>query len=396
MIAGTETNRENLTLTEADLVACRPIVGEDGHVLRALCPFHGSDRQRSLRVQVHSGRFVCFACGAWGYMETARAQWREEQQRQAAFRRPPARRQRVLSRSQPSSPLARAPAAHPPAPCEPAPAHPDLAQQLAAFQAALPGSRGETYLQQRGIPLALAQQHGVGYAAPGTWPHPARDWRGGRVVFPHTTPDGHVVNFYGRAVGTAEQVPKAKRHDHLPGAKGYFNAAMLHAGIEPLWVCEGAFDALALLAVGVPHVVAIFGVQGWRWDWAREVRELVFALDADVPGQQQWRQLARQAALRGKRVAVLPAAAYGGHKDVNEAWVAGTLAVGAWSTPAEAPDARLAVPGDLHEAWEERVAIMVADGHLRPADAARLAWEALQGGPPSSKVAHAGQDDTHA
>jgi len=219
----------------------------------------------------------------------------------------------------------------------------------------------------------------VGYAAPGTWPHPARDWRGGRVVFPHTTPDGLLVNLYGRAVGTAEQVPKAKRHDHLPGAKGYFNAPALQAGAGRLWVCEGAFDALALLAAGIARVVAIFGVQGWRWDWVREVRELVFALDADAAGQQQWRQLARQAALRGKAVAVLPAAAYGGHKDVNEAWVAGTLAVGAWSTPAEAPDARLAVPGDLHEAWEERVAIMVADGHLRPADATRLAWEGLQG-----------------
>ena len=67
--------------------------------------------------------------------------------------------------------------------------------------------------------------------------------------------------------GTAEQVPKAKRHDHLPGTKGYFNAAALHAGTGPLWVCEGAFDALALLAAGVPRVVAIFGVQGWRWDW---------------------------------------------------------------------------------------------------------------------------------
>ena len=29
-------------------------------------------------------------------------------------------------------------------------------------------------------------------------------------------------------------------------------------------VCEGAFDALGLLAAGVPRVVAIFGVQGWR------------------------------------------------------------------------------------------------------------------------------------
>jgi len=55
-----------------------------------------------------------------------------------------------------------------PAPRAPAPAQPALAPPRAACQAALPGSRGETYLQQRGIPLALAQQLGVGYAAPGT------------------------------------------------------------------------------------------------------------------------------------------------------------------------------------------------------------------------------------
>ena len=91
MSTRSDTPRDNLTLSESDLAACRPIVGEGGHVLRALCPFHGSDRQRSLCVQVQSGRFVCFACGAWGYMDTARAQWRAEQRRQAAYRRPPAR-----------------------------------------------------------------------------------------------------------------------------------------------------------------------------------------------------------------------------------------------------------------------------------------------------------------
>src|SRR5438477_2783478 len=123
-----DTTRENLTLTEADLAACRPVVAEGGHVVRALCPFHGSDRQRSLRVQVHSGRFVCFACGAWGYMETARAQWREEQQRQAIFRRSPTRLQRVSHRRQSPPPLSKPPAAaarqrsaEPPAPREPMP-----------------------------------------------------------------------------------------------------------------------------------------------------------------------------------------------------------------------------------------------------------------------------------
>ena len=43
----------------------------------------------------------------------------------------------------------------------------------------------------------------------------------------------------------------------------------------------------------------------------------------------------------------------------------------------EEPGTWRAVPADLHEAWEERVAIILADGHLRPADAARLAWEGI-------------------
>jgi DNA primase len=198
------------------------------------------------------------------------------------------------------------------------------------------------------------------------------------VVFPHTTLEGYLVNLYGRAVGTAEQVPKAKRHDHLPGAKGYFNAMALQAGAGPLWVCEGAFDALALLAAGISRVVAIFGVQGWRWDWVRDVRELVFALDADAAGQQQWRQRARQAALRGKQVAVLEPAAYGGHKDVSAAWAAGGLAVGARPAAAAAGGEALAVPQHLRELWAERVAIMVTDGGLRREKAERLASEWLQ------------------
>jgi hypothetical protein len=330
-------------------------------------------------VQLRSGRFVCFACGAWGYMAEARERWREEQQRQAAFRRPVARPQRAQRQRSAAAAAVSKPAPSPAAPREPAPARSDLAQQLAAFQAALPGSRGEAYLQQRGIPLALAQQAGVGYAALDTWPHAARDWRGGRVVFPHTTPDGRLINLYGRAVGTAEEVPKAKRHDHLPGEKGYFNAVALHAGAGPLWICEGAFDALALQAAGVPRVVAIFGVQGWRWDWAREVRELVVALDADAAGQQQWRQLARQAALRGKHVAGLPPEAYGGHKDASAAWAAGVLRVGVWLAAAgDGPEGRES-PQDLQELWEERTALMVYDGQLQPAEAARLAWAGLCG-----------------
>ena len=144
------------------------------------------------------------------------------------------------------------------------------------------------------------------------------------------------------------------------------------------WVCEGAFDALALLAAGVSCVVAIFGVHGWRWDWVREVRELVFALDADTAGQQQWRALARQAALRGKKVAVLEPAAYGGYKDVSEAWAAGVLCVGERPEAVRQHAKCLEMPEEVREVWTERVAIMVTDGGLRREEAERLAWAGLQ------------------
>src|SRR5690349_7989113 len=174
MRADPSTNRENLTLSEADLAACKPVAGEGGHVLRALCPFHGSDQQRSLRVQVGSGRFVCFACGAWGYLAEARERWQDERRRLAALQRPVDRVQRA-QRQRSAAAVVKSPAPRTPVPRAPAPVRPDLAQQLTVFQAALPGSRGAAYLQQRGIPLVLAQQLGVGYAAPGTWPHRARD-----------------------------------------------------------------------------------------------------------------------------------------------------------------------------------------------------------------------------
>jgi len=117
------------------------------------------------------------------------------------------------------------------------------------------------------------------------------------------------------------------KHDHLPGAKECFNARALAEGDGPLFVTEGPFDALALMAAGYPRTVAIFGVSGWRWDWAREIVELVLALDADQAGQEGWREMARGARLRGKRVWVLPPEAYGACKDASEAWAAGTLDV---------------------------------------------------------------------
>src|SRR5689334_3380927 len=193
---------ERRSLREEDLARCAPIAGEGGRSLRAYCPFHGSDRQRSLRVTVETGQFKCFACGAWGYLE----------------RVADLQLDRVHPMSAPPPPPLRSSEPMPP---------PGLAERLRAYQDALPGSAGETYLAARRIPLALVQRLGVGYAAAGRWAHvdaagrPIRDWPDGRLVFPHTDLHGRIVNLYGRAVGDA---PKEQKHDHLAGAKGYFNA----------------------------------------------------------------------------------------------------------------------------------------------------------------------------
>jgi DNA primase len=202
------------------------------------------------------------------------------------------------------------------------PARTDLDTLLCTYQAALPDSRGARYLLERRIPLELARRYKLGYAAPSKWAHPTRDWTQGRLVFPQTDPSGQLVNLYGRAAGDA---PKEYRHDHLPGTKGYFNASALILGEGPLFVTEGPFDALSVIASGHRRTVAIFGVNGWRWEWAKYVGEIVLALDTDIRGQEAARYLAREALLRGKKASLLTAEDYGGLKDANEAWVAGLL-----------------------------------------------------------------------
>ncbi len=331
------------TLSEVQLAQCRPVRGEGGRAWRAFCPFHGGDRQRSLRVDAATGRFECFACGVWGYTERAREEFQraKTQGLRGASTASTASMGRVAGNrfavAQPAArpgsrpaPFAGAQPSLPP-PLPPA-LREDLPELLAGYQASLPGSPGADYLEERGIPLALAQSFGLGYAAPGQWAHrrqedgrPVRDYAFGRLVMPHTDPEGRVVNLYGRALG--ERAPKALRHDHLPGPKGYFHAAALNKP-GPLYICEGPFDALSLVAAR-PEIsaLAIFGVRGWRFNWPSP-QNLVFALDSDQAGQTAWKALARQLLLRGKKVEYLPAAAYGGAKDINEAWVEGVLQLG--------------------------------------------------------------------
>lgn len=341
--------QKSLTLTREQLEECSPRVA--GGRIRASCPFHGSDKQRSLSVNEETGGFLCHACQASGMMEEQRRRHSEERQ---AERRPAVRKVSL----------------RPP----PTPARDDLEDLLEQYQAALPGSWGEHYLRLRGISLELAQRYGVGYAAPGKWAQPKRDWKSGRIVFPHTTPEGRLVNLYSRAVAHNED-PGGLKHDHLAtsngSGNGWFNAPAALSSVGPLYVVEGPFDALALLAAG-ETAVAIFGVNGWRWEWVRHRAEVVFALDSDERGQTAFRQYAAEGTLRGKTILHLPGTAYGGHKDASAAWQAGTLTVPA-SLHLLEEEAATVFPGSafvsgrpVEEAWRRLWQAAAEEYHGRP------------------------------
>lgn len=312
------------TLSESVLAACSPVQGEGGNVIRAFCPFHSSDHQRSLRVDLVTGRFKCFACGLWGHLDGQ--QWRRQ--------RGPTRAQ--VARAAYFGMKVRTPAGVAlarPLP-EPEPLPPSILAEYQEYCEALPGSLAEQYLAQRGIPLDLALRYGVGYARMGSWAHRDRNgkhirqWITGHVVFPETDPQGRIVNLYARVVGSA---PRDYRHDHLPRPKGWFNTPVINTAGGRLYITEGVFDALSLIAAGQWRTLAIIGVGGIRWNWLEPAHQLVIAFDADETGQPRAQELLQAAILRGKTAKVLPPTAYNGEKDPSAAWAGGVLDTGEWA-----------------------------------------------------------------
>lgn len=272
---------------------------------RYFCPVHGGDHQPSVIVDRNhpQTRWKCMNCQAWGYLDPDR-NWRPEPKPRTYQERA----QKQARREQ--APISPALLLEPPR----------QIAVLADLQAALPESPAARYLAARGISLETACRFGLGYSVKGS---PLKPWKWGRVVIPHTDPQGNVISLYGRAIdGISErQAPKEARHDHLQGKKGIFNAPAL---LQPaVFICEGAFDALALLEAGYP-ACALYGLNGLIWEWV-EAQELIFCLDNDRAGSKAFFDLAEAATDRGKQVYRyrLP----DGCKDVSQAWEEGRLSI---------------------------------------------------------------------
>jgi hypothetical protein len=194
---------------------------------------------------------------------------------------------------------------------------------------ALQRERAKAYLAERGIPLELAVEHGLGY-------FPAlsevsrvtselerfRRWCD-RLIFPLQTPKGE-IGYCGRSlflweIGMDEDEHKRRidaynlQMQELHGEKaiwhqmprwkytyqqGFFNWQAIQEATCPIFV-EGPFDVLACLASGIEGAISI-GTTGVDASvLPANVYSAIIGLDIDGPGRKAAKQLAKEFRRKG-------------------------------------------------------------------------------------------------
>jgi len=201
----------------------------------------------------------------------------------------------------------------------------------------------QAYLNERGIPPAIAHAAHIGYVSRSAWERapvsaeqqPLLQRWIGRIVLPLSSPDGG--GFIGRtllrwAPGMDENTHKALLD--RPGAPrrwiktnpaGWFGFDIPGHLTEQVFLIEGGFDRLALLAAGFPArtVIALVGTAarpGWLVRLAPQVKGVVLALDADESGGTAMERLAGEFRQAGLPVSLCPPPHDRWGKDWSERW----------------------------------------------------------------------------
>jgi len=205
-------------------------------------------------------------------------------------------------------------------------------------EALMRSRRAQAYLQERGIPLRVAQATGVGYLPAALLQLPrVREQRNllqrwvERLLFPLQSPDGR--GYIGRSLwrwvpGMDENAhkalldrPRTPRRWIKTNPAGWF-------GYDPdqlsrnVILVEGAFDRLALLSAGMKpsDVVALAGT-AIRADWfPAHVSAVILALDADAGGEQASQRLIDRLEKSGIHADSCPPPQDHWGKDWSERW----------------------------------------------------------------------------
>lgn len=333
---------------------------QHGRRIRAYCPVHGGDNQRSLSIEAageHAGYGYCHNgdCHAVVFVpelnpEEAARRERGEGRAYTPRRITPAAMLRPVPRQMP---------AHEPTPEAWQRAELEaLTRWYPRMRQRLEDDRARAYLEARGIPWEIADGAGVGYV-----PADARlggslaKWRD-RLIFPLGSPAG--TGYAGRSLwgwrlgmdenehkAMLEADPEAPRRWEKTYPAGWLGYGAL-ANVPAVVLVEGPLDALALMTAGlvgdVP-VVALVGTAG-RAEWIPDtVAGAVLALDGDGPGRKAAAELAYNLHIAGLPVVkCAPPLEDGRGKDWAERW-----RLAEWEGVAPVFDAldALAGPGDV-------------------------------------------------
>lgn len=189
-----------------------------------------------------------------------------------------------------------------------------LALAAETYEAAMPGSPAEEYLQARGIdPSSCGGVHRLGYVRD---PLPGHENLTGRLYIPNICAAGTVVGGKARALGPDD----GPKYLGLPGMDSrLYNLRALDTPSDLIVLTEGELDAVTIeMHLGLP-AVAVPGAKTWRPHHVRifeDYEEVVVVRDGDGPGGDLAGAIARSTL--PVRVVMPP-----GGKDTNDAVVAG-------------------------------------------------------------------------
>ena len=323
---------------------------QSGERLRAYCPIHGSDHQRSLSIDLGTGWGFCHSCHATVRVQPmasviASGQGDRYGQRSvngggfgdgASIEHLPipSMRPYQLRQVRSTTPL-------------PHWQQEEVAALIAVaplMRTALASSRrAQLYLNERALPPATALATGVGYLSRSAWEQASlsteqqrllKRWIE-RIIFPLGSPDGQ--GFIGRTLlrwepGMDENAHKALLEQNgaprrwiKTNPAGWFGFDAPGCLDEQVVLVEGGFDRLVLLAAGFPAnaVIALVGTAArpaWLARLAPQVKCVVLALDADDGGQTAVERLAGEFRQAGFKITLCmpPHDEWG--KDWSERW----------------------------------------------------------------------------
>ena len=133
----------------------------------------------------------------------------------------------------------------------------------------------EDIAKLRGLPADILAEYGIRIAGPDT---ERPGWI--EIPYPHMT-----GVWYSRFRNTSDT--GHKYHSPRGCVAHLYNPLKLGPNADEVWIAEGEFDTLALIAAGVP-AVGVSGVSAFKPEWAPLFSEadVVVAFDADIPGQE--------------------------------------------------------------------------------------------------------------